>query len=58
MNSFYFEDKDPIFTRLKPGLALKLLSNGLFYKRAMEPILINCLYMVKKNISLGWIMMI
>ena len=35
LNSFYFEDKDPIFTRLKPGLALKLLSKGLFYIRAM-----------------------
>ena len=38
LNSFSFEDKDPRFTRLKPGLALRLLSNGLFYIRAMEPI--------------------
>ena len=34
-NSFSFEDKDPRFTRLKPGLALSLLSKGLFYIRAM-----------------------
>ena len=33
MNSFSFEDKDPRFTRLKPGLALRLLSKGLFYTR-------------------------
>ena len=32
---FSFEDKDPRFTRLKPGLALRLLSKGLFYIRAM-----------------------
>ena len=32
LNSFSFEDKDPRFTRLKPGLAL---SKGLFYIRAM-----------------------
>ena len=38
LNSFSFEGKDPRFTRLKPGLALRLLSNGLFYIRAMEPI--------------------
>ena len=36
MNSFSFEDKDPRFTRLKPFLALRLLSKGLFYIRAME----------------------
>ena len=35
MNSFSFEDKDPKFTRLKPDLALRLLSKGLFYIRAM-----------------------
>ena len=35
MNSFSFEDKDPRFTRLKPGLALRLLSKGLFYIGAM-----------------------
>ena len=35
MNSFCFDDKDPRFTRLKPGLALRLFSKGLFYIRAM-----------------------
>ena len=35
LNSFSFEDKDPRFTRLKPGLALRLRSKELFYKRAM-----------------------
>ena len=35
LNSFSFEDKDPRFTRLKPDLALTLLSKGLFYTRAM-----------------------
>ena len=35
LNSFCFEDKDPRFTRLKPGLVLRLLSKGLFYTRAM-----------------------
>ena len=35
LNSFSFEDKDPRFTRLKPGLALSLLIKGLFYIRAM-----------------------
>jgi hypothetical protein len=35
LNSFFFEGKDPRFTRLKPGLALRLLSKGLFYIRAM-----------------------
>ena len=34
MNSFFFEE-DPRFTRLKPSLALRLLSKGLFYIRAM-----------------------
>ena len=38
MNSFSFEEKDPIFTRLKPGLALRLLSGGLLYIRAMTNI--------------------
>ena len=36
MNSFSFEDKGPKFTRLKPDLALRLLSKGLFYIRAMN----------------------
>ena len=36
MNSFSFEDKDPRFTKLKPSLALRLLSKGLFYIRAMD----------------------
>ena len=31
LNSFTFEDKDPRFTRLKPGLLLRLHSKGLFY---------------------------
>ena len=31
-----FEEKDPRFTRLKPGLALRSLSKGLFYIRAMR----------------------
>ena len=35
LNSFSFENKDPTFTRLKPGLALRLLSKALFYIRAM-----------------------
>ena len=35
MSSLCFEDKDPRFTRLKPGLALGLLSKGLFYIRPM-----------------------
>ena len=35
LNSFSFEEKDPRFTRLKAGLALSLLSIGLFYIRAM-----------------------
>ena len=35
LNSFSFEDKDPRFPRLKPGLALRLLSKGLFFIRAM-----------------------
>jgi hypothetical protein len=37
LNSFPFEDKDPRFTRLKSGLALRLLSKGLFYTMAMMP---------------------
>ena len=36
LKSFSFEDKDPRFTRLKPGLAIRLLSKGLFYIRAMH----------------------
>ena len=35
LNSFTLEDKDPRCTRLKPGLALRLLVKGLFYIRAM-----------------------
>ena len=35
LNSFSFEDKDPRFTKLKPNLALRSLSKGLFYIRAM-----------------------
>ena len=31
LNSFSFEYKDPRFTRMKLGLALRLLSKGLFY---------------------------
>ena len=37
LNSFSFEDKGKRFTRLKPGLALMLLSKGLFYIRALLP---------------------
>ena len=36
LNSFSFEPKNPRFTRLKSGLAQRLLSKGLFYKRAMD----------------------
>ena len=32
---YSFWDKDPRFTRLKPGLAVRLLCKGLFYIRAM-----------------------
>ena len=35
LNSFPFEDKDPRFTRLKSGLALRLISKRLFYIRAI-----------------------
>ena len=35
LSSFSLEDKDPRFTRLKSGLALRLLSKELFYIRAM-----------------------
>jgi hypothetical protein len=35
LNLYSFEENDPRFTRLKPGLPLKLLSKGLFYIRAM-----------------------
>ena len=31
LNSFSFEEKDPRFTRLKSGLALRLLVKGLFF---------------------------
>ena len=41
LNSFSFEDKDPRFTRLKPDLALRLLSKGLLYIRAMVTIKIQ-----------------
>ena len=40
LNSFSFEDKDPRFTRLKPSLTLRLVSEGLFYIRAM----VLCVY--------------
>ena len=36
LNSSSFEDKTQVFTRLKPDLALGLLSKGLFYIRAMN----------------------
>ena len=39
LNSFSFETKDPRFTSLKLVLALRLLSKGLFYIRAMSIIL-------------------
>ena len=49
LNSFYFEDKDPRFTGLKPGLAIRLLSKGLFYIRAMaDPSVLDWLF--TKNI--------
>ena len=35
LTSFSFEDKDPIFTTLKPSFARRLLNKGLFYIRAM-----------------------
>ena len=35
MNSFSFEGKNPRFTRLRPGVELRLLIKGLFYIRAM-----------------------
>ena len=35
LNSFSFEEKDSRFKRLKPGLALRLLSKELFYISAM-----------------------
>ena len=37
LSSFSFEDMDPRFTRLKPGLVPRLLSKGLFYIRVMKP---------------------
>ena len=36
LNSFSFEEKEPRFIRLKPGVALRSFSKGLFYIRAME----------------------
>ena len=41
---FSFEDKEPRFTRLKPDLALRLLSKGLFFIRAMQQtkMLVTC----------------
>ena len=36
LKSFSFEDKDPTLKWLKPGLALRLLSKGLFYIMAMN----------------------
>ena len=41
MNSFSFEDKDPRFTRLKPVLAPRLLSKGLFHIKAMPWVILN-----------------
>ena len=41
LNSFSLEDKDPRFTRLKPDLAIRLLSKGLFYIRAMPEARVN-----------------
>ena len=35
MNSFCFEDKDPRIYKAKTSLALRFLSKGLFYIRAM-----------------------
>ena len=35
LNSFFLEEKDPRFTRLKQVFALRLLSKELFYIRAM-----------------------
>ena len=43
MSLFSLEEKEPRFTRLKPDLALRLLSKGLFYIRAMEYFLSNWL---------------
>ena len=40
LNSFSFENNDSRFARLKSGLALRLLSKGLFYIRAMGQTLI------------------
>ena len=39
LNAFFFEGKEPRFTRLKLRLALRLLSKGPFYIRAMEGII-------------------
>ena len=38
LSSFCFEDKDQRFTRLKLGLAIRLLIKGLFYIRAMQSV--------------------
>ena len=51
MNSFSFLDKDPRFTRLKPGLALRLLSKGLFYLRAMVSVKYLVVYYISKYIE-------
>ena len=44
LNSSSFEDKKPRFTRLKPDLALRSLSKGLFYIRAMQSVIIFFIY--------------
>ena len=41
LNSFSFEDKDPRFTSLKTGLAIRLLRKGLFCIRAMDNLKID-----------------
>jgi hypothetical protein len=51
LNSFCFEDKDQRFTRLKPGLALRLLSKGLFYLRAMVSVKYLVGYYISKYIE-------
>ena len=53
LNSFSFEDKDPRFTRLKPGLAPRLHSKELFYIRAMPKVKPNVLWFCKQTISLN-----
>ena len=49
MNSFAFVDKDPRFTRVKSGLALRLHGKGLFYIRAMR----NCKKIPSQETGLG-----